>query len=178
MGKKFDKFADWILTYGWAILVILVGIGFLIYIYSEKFNPDKFNPETDICLMDCRNLSYYETQEEWENFNKYCMGKGISPTDVGCVKWRPKNKCELDPEAEGCICDEYDLNNIKLINVYDGRLMGCINRSNLTKDEIEEVFPQKWKVENNESGKYIEMYLDIKFSCIKSHLPVCKEVCE
>ena len=46
--------------------------------------------------------------------NKYEFHKGQCTTvetsneyKQVCKEWRSKNKCELDANAEGCVCDEY-----------------------------------------------------------------------
>lgn len=81
------------------ILLILIVMWAL---FTGKF--DTFNPERDVCT----NANYGgegHFEGDW-----WCYDTGftecVQSPDFRCLKWRPKNKCELDSNAEGCVCEE------------------------------------------------------------------------
>lgn len=131
-----------------------------------------FNPDRDVC-------------EEWECCVKYEYNEGAIMPSVRiiesclyrsqncssseyssfyngkCNKWRPKNKCELNPEAEGCVCDEYEK---ILLTVYR-----TINNTDILNLSVTSV--TKWvKIETVNQGNDYLVY-QILPDCIKSHLP-------
>lgn len=57
------------------------------------FGCNQYSPETDVC----------EELQEW-----YKAGEDI-PYKSECYKWHPKSKCELNPNDESCVCDEYEI---------------------------------------------------------------------
>jgi hypothetical protein len=80
------------------------------------FHTPKFNPSTDVCdneysfgypmnskpdvLSNCYNIHIS---------NERIYHDDITMRATCCKSWHPKNKCEISPEAEGCVC-EYILN--------------------------------------------------------------------
>ena len=119
-------------------LIILLGGLCVLIVINPFLKLDKFNPDKDICLEwdkymhDCMYI---------HNNDSYCMQYGK------CIERRPKIKCELNPEAEGCICDEHNNFTCLLDNV-------CISKNN---ESIE-----KWC--NRCNGEILQ-------HCIKSHEP-------
>ena len=107
---------------------------------------DRFNPETDVCeLWDCHDGSVYSQKTEECNI---------------CIDWRPKNICELDPEAEGCICDEYQ---------WKERCQEIIDF--LEKPKIKEL-PENFTEELYEhEEEMLKICKIIYYPCISSHLP-------
>lgn len=88
--------------YGWVYVIALLCLVLWVI-------PNNFNPETDVCEK-C-----YLLQSTGWRFN-YPLDyncediKGLLTKDEKfvCEKHRPKTKCELNPEDEDCVCDEYE----------------------------------------------------------------------
>ena len=91
------------------IIILLFFIGWLFVTFDKAFNPD-----TDICddwNYQCKLLHIddewiddcYINQEDYENK----LIRDTGRMRIICDLWHPKNKCELNPNAEGCVCDEY-----------------------------------------------------------------------
>ena len=119
---------------------------------------DKFNPDEDICLEEvkCEDLNKnipagleeckghdsfdgarcMEKMRERYNFEKKCVEKGLWNKSI-CLDWRPKTKCELNPEAEGCICDELDFPVIMNSSKYGViRTMECLKAHEANECEL------------------------------------------
>lgn len=63
----------------------------------------QFNPEKDVCTS-------YKTIEYCNDGTLKTLKEGCNDLrnlTTSCQEWRPKTRCEIDPEAEGCVCDEY-----------------------------------------------------------------------
>lgn len=56
-----------------------------------------FNPEKDICIKNECNCVNFD---------------GSVPQDNRCLEWRPKSKCELNPDDVDCVCDEREQKEI------------------------------------------------------------------
>jgi len=87
------------------ISIIIVVICFFLVIllapkYYAEFNLDKHICEKACIEYDCEDAPKRRCQVD--NQWSYC---GYSP--YKCADWRDKTKCELNPNAEGCICDEW-----------------------------------------------------------------------
>lgn len=85
----------------------------------------KFNPETDVCeswndqyigLRKCEKVDLPLKQTKgYCCYNYEEGGIGCMPVKY-CLKWRPKNPCELNPNNEDCVCDEYEREELYKIN--------------------------------------------------------------
>ena len=117
--KKINKSIFYYILAG----IIVIVITSIIIIRQPE---PEFNPETDVCtlsipeLKDIANNTIREFEcLEWRPFQgelteknqeKYCeLWQGIYINCFKCYDWQPKNKCELDPNEEGCICDEWEI---------------------------------------------------------------------
>jgi len=151
-----------------------------------------FNPDTDVCLewSACNKNNHicsYPTILGEESVNDFIEMNPHYDWEKLCKLWRPKTKCELNPEDEGCICDEYkQIQNYKK-HYFDGNAEVIMNGSEVI------VFYLEYKLKD---GNIIEMknvadilsnvswtsryndYLVIHTedgvengSCISSHLP-------
>jgi len=166
MNKDFNSFMTVV------IMMIVVGafVGLLIEPYPL---PLEFNPDTDVCLewKECKTINYLGECKEWRNIN---FPDGLHK----CFEWRPKNKCELDPESEGCICDEWKGNygdcSGKIIFYPDAYLIekniSWSENRNITIG-LKECLDEGWCECRGD-------YIIKKTNCIKAHEPVCKEECE
>jgi len=136
-------------------MVILCVVVILFLYFVETSN--KFNPETDVCLEWelCNNEEGFCNIVESEEICDECIEK-LKWIDFSkeCVDFRTKNKCELNTESEGCICDEwqeicdmeYILTNESFI--YEGRF-NCKNSGNCIKAHL----PNECELNN---PKYID----------------------
>lgn len=93
-----DDAMEFLMTYGWAILVVLVAVGSLAYfgvLSPDHFVP--FNPETRVCTEINKDLCVTD----------YCTNR--DPSEVVepalCQTHRARTRCELDPSEKGCICE-------------------------------------------------------------------------
>lgn len=121
------------------IIVLLVLMVYILFAaifdwfpLKEKFNPDKhiiLEIERGFLEEDCYKISnpidneyvcwipdiykdgYNRAPKNREDFLSYNKSEG-SRSGRGILKWRPKTICELNPEAEGCLCDEYEKWNV------------------------------------------------------------------
>lgn len=85
------------------IILIIVGLTiFLLAILTIGGKFDTFNPDEDVCIDDERQVVCLD--EGWQTFKEGC--NNIDTIFIKCNEWRPKTICELDPNAEGCICEE------------------------------------------------------------------------
>jgi len=124
----------------------------------------------------------------------YCLQYGV------CIEYRPKNKCEINPEADGCVCDEweniteriqdgysYELFSQAIANIgfYEKMTITTSVGNSITNCSIEEY---------NDCGEYhcelvnltvcnnyreVPLYKEVykKGDCTKSHVPVCRTEC-
>ena len=90
-------------------LIFLIGlIFFVIFLSCEK---KQFNPEEDVCLDEYNRPCKYVEPCSFNEGEYTCWGEweGYGRSGYNCNQnFRPKTKCQLDPEAEGCICDGYE----------------------------------------------------------------------
>lgn len=136
-----------------ALLVLIFIVGY----FNGGFSWQKFNPATDVCERDCITVlkearialnsreglsSDTSLDEEFDICTKNWK-RSWADTEVlnECINWHPKNKCELNPEAEGCVCDEYNQErHTQEIQVYHYTV------SKWNKNLINE-----WRIDLNES---------------------------
>jgi len=164
MNKDFNSFMTVV------IMMIVVGafVGLLIEPYPL---PLEFNPDTDVCLewKECKTINYLGECKEWRNIN---FPDGLHK----CFEWRPKNKCKLDPESEGCICDEWKGNygdcSGKIIFYPDAYLIekniSWSENRNITIG-LKECLDEGWCECRGD-------YIIKKTNCIKAHEPTEQEI--
>ena len=107
-----NKKSELALTINAIVIIILaftiLGLGLLFL-----RNISNFNPATDVC-DEWKHCDYHCASSFTENCEDHCSGCcGDVPLEVEdkCISWHPKDKCELNPNAEGCICDEKIINS-------------------------------------------------------------------
>jgi len=104
MKKNKEKIGliEYLMTYGWAVMIIL--IAFVALFYLGVFKPS-FNPDEDVCL----GGTCFQPEGNYES--GYCNLE-LHPEHFVCKEWRPKNICEKEPEAEHneCVCLERNYN--------------------------------------------------------------------
>ena len=125
------KKSDWILVFLWVILavwLILFGISNIMSVIDESmcdrisnlgdylfltikctYQNQNFNPDTDVCeWWGDLGWTYNQIPNEWQKEHcdlfKYYELYQMSRCEE-CKGWRPKTKCELDPNSEDCVCD-------------------------------------------------------------------------
>jgi hypothetical protein len=79
MSKKveYNSAVDFLFTYGWAILTVLVAIGALAYF--GVLNPKNFGVKSDSCIGDCGNfgkcsVDFVHNSTDSYNILKCCVG--------------------------------------------------------------------------------------------------------
>jgi len=189
--KKKKEFSERIKELGLintlAVVILMgVSIGLLIIFIFAK---DKFNPDKDICdnwrcefYAECQNCFCWGGCGFWTpTFMSDCELGQKGETRLVCEKWHKASKCELDANAEGCVCDEYRIQQ-NVFRVY-------LNITYINRDTLEPIFviaelpPGTWYFEDdrilNNKGYYWFMSTTLNKSyknittddCIKSHLP-------
>lgn len=162
---------------------ILLILGFGVY-YGASKEIQEFNPVTDICTKDLYGSS---TEEDLYIVN-------ILEPSV-CKEWQKKIKCELNPNDEGCVCDELDEKIVcvgQYIDTREKEQVRCISKKiiNCLKsheaNECEKVNPEWiWQdtrifsVYNNQTwvSGCIESTFDFKNgSCIPDKICRIKEL--
>lgn len=112
---------EFLTTYGWAFLVILVMIGALTYF--GVLAPAKFHDSAkEVCVKYCQDIvDDIKNATDREQVGKLLIEferQGCDQaTDNKCISWRNKNTCELAPDTEGCICDLYERSEV--CNTFD-----------------------------------------------------------
>ena len=121
LNKKAQEAMEFLMTYGWAIIVVLVAIGALAYFGvlgdSSKFQCNNF-PEGCICELTCQEVyeDNYDTifLQEYKEWKRICEYEETDSNDWGwtydrynCYKQRLKTICEKDPNNSECECEEY-----------------------------------------------------------------------
>lgn len=91
------------------VLIALIFLVVLINILTGKTSFNEFNPDKDVCLEweCCMNSNSNNCRDDISFVS--CELLPNNGLHYNCKDWRPKTKCEIDPEAEGCICDEWEL---------------------------------------------------------------------
>jgi hypothetical protein len=154
-----ERLAEHLMVYGWAYIVLMMTIGALTHF--GFFN----NHNNDVCTRTCGDIlsDAYDAPDENNmliyvaEFDDHNCNRGSSTT---CISWSPKPKCEKDPEADGCVCDEQE-KTVLFMNG-DGKLVSIISSSQ-----------EFW------NGVTTDMnVINVTESCIRAHEAVCKEVCE
>ena len=87
----------------WIILFIFLMIGVMVIAYfglSEKYDKSRH-----ICTKTCKDI--WENFSSLSNLNKYEQCRGYNYDEHLCIEWQPKTKCELYPNDESCLCEEY-----------------------------------------------------------------------
>ena len=151
------------------ILIFLFTIGK----YQPSSNPDKdvcegryieYNSFSDLTNMrtyfsdgkerDCYSDPYYNADKTISYYYSYCCEKD---------KWRPKTKCELNPNDKDCVCDEYE--QIKKqhdiwIEIPYTLLKGCNKNICITG------IPSEWDVRNvNILGGPLTNFSEVNTTC-------------
>lgn len=141
-----NKFLFFGLMVAFCVIVI-----FILYSLENHFN--KFNPETDVCTQ----FHIGNCIKQLNNPNKCHDLYWDNPLNFSeyCTDWRPKNKCELDIDAEGCICDEYISCEKIYLEEYPNRTFCLIQ----TEEGKEPMLYENWEKHSWSND------------CIKSHLP-------
>ena len=108
--EKMNKFIEFLLTYGWAILIILIAIGALIFSYNQPVEKDFCEENPGECTCEKTVFCSYASE--------ICNNENIFDfPDVyeECVKYRPKTDFEKETEycnkypgnETKCHCEEY-----------------------------------------------------------------------
>jgi len=100
------------------VLLVMIFTG-RIGVFKEQFDPEKHE-----CLEyidDWGDSCYLEKPECcWgrnDTIMGYCCDSSFLLEHSKCLDWQDKTPCQLDPNAEGCICDEFgDYKEINLPN--------------------------------------------------------------
>ena len=102
------------------VIIILLSLG-LVYLKGEF----DFNPDEDVCeeIDESMMKGCTTTGHLTETAQEYCRdvnGVFIKDEKYGwcceiCKSWRPKTKCELNPNDEGCVCDEHHKKGFRTI---------------------------------------------------------------
>ena len=91
MNKYGQAAMEFLTTYGWAFLVILLLIGLLSYLgVLDVNNFVPYDNETHVCEL--YTVEYNPTEDRYLNKE--------------CSEWRTKTKCEKTPTLEDCECLE------------------------------------------------------------------------
>ncbi len=101
------------------VLVVLVMIFTgRIGIFNEEFDSEKHICKQWAYAQGIYNIDWIEEFEKKEN----CIIISNNSETINvecttrCIDWRNKNKCELNPNTEGCVCDEFEIPNIEYCN--------------------------------------------------------------
>lgn len=155
MKEKNKKKIEWIIGGFFIILFCLL----IFYVIPSL---DSFNEETDVCL----EYPCLWIEDDFCVISDSGFITMSTPLDyVECTDWRDKTICELDPNAEGCVCDEYnyDKDYIDLKRLFENLLEEpCYSR----KETCEWV--------DEEARRKIEYYTNLIEKtkvCIKAHEP-------
>jgi len=91
-----------------SIMLLLLGV-FILIISFSIVTMDEFNPIEDVCLDDNKGVVHGPDAVNLIKDGYNCERVEDGPTFYcyKCLDWRQKTKCEINPEAEGCFCDEY-----------------------------------------------------------------------
>jgi hypothetical protein len=153
---------------------------FLIFIFIRDYETFfGFNPDEDICLeWECLNCASFDN----------CLENGCY-AEV-CEEWREKTICELSPESEGCICDEYEakyepielpeFNWVKTMEIDLGKDYD-FDENQYMRMYFNKEIDYKVKKVIRDNNTYMEIYnlkeiWETKLTkvgevCVKSHLP-------
>lgn len=78
-------------------ILFVVVVGLPLYI---TYNSD-YDPEKHVCTKMCESEEILPATV-WI----HCTSGETFYRKGQCMEWRNKNKCEIDPNEEGCVCDE------------------------------------------------------------------------
>ena len=106
----------------WIVLVVVIALVVTFFIRRDELIG--FNPETDTSSEECDYIIQSPIDNEYYCMNYYNKEEGGSAQGHQLKKWRSKTKCELNPNDEGCVCDEYKDNIVgSWKQCYDGNCM-------------------------------------------------------
>lgn len=151
-NKKAQAMFEFLMTYGWAILVVIVAVGALWYF--EVLRLENFVP-FDKNKHDCLEWKYPPCKDDINSYELGSKERDIIINNcamLGCKKKRTKPKCELDPESEDCICDRYE----KVLWDCEGN---TIKNENEYKESMKEkkvsytIFSQKKCIQSHEANE-------------------------
>ena len=117
------------------VLIVLVVLWAIFTGRMGLLNP-KFNPEKDECDEWINGIYSTDHCDEEPRFiggdiNKWMCLDDQEGSPYTCKSWHPKSKCQLDPNAEDCVCDEYETKIIS--NFYDSCETNFKNESEYLK---------------------------------------------
>ncbi|MFC1590945.1 hypothetical protein ACFL43_00305 [Thermodesulfobacteriota bacterium] len=194
-NKKQDKDIKKII---WTLIILAVAFTLLFIVmplgvvWEQSL---KFNHETDVCeewegilTQDCREIKFDDFIGKWVCFEEFkqmpCCPNTERSRSHPCTSWRSKTLCELDPEAEGCVCDEWEniiKNEKRTIYAFN-----CISDDNKTISfnldvtpgwiEPEPKLKDSWECHWNKS-KEITLQEITGRKCIKAH-EALEDICE
>lgn len=111
-----------------AIAISSLGLGFIRGMFDTEFNP-----ETDVCIeFSCCNLEHINNDALCNQnklvpeYDNECMSSMVAE----CEEWRPKTKCELNPNDENCVCDEYIIQNKRYCHKITIKKIYCLTKDN------------------------------------------------
>lgn len=144
-----------IIIIGFTIVLALV-----VNIWGQNYFPEEeFNPETDVCILFescgvnvCLITDNLNEAIAFEDFWDYDF-------EIECTEWIEKTHCEISPESENCICDEWSTKEIVTYN---------------------EEYGNKADHWNNEIYRFLNCYnknFDLKFSKLKENDKQVIEFC-
>ena len=177
------------------VVIVFILIATLYPLIFEEFNPEIHN---------CDKNSSYCSEDGYEMYGvlgqegkeKCCdVDSCYYPPDIDCKEWHDKSPCTIDPNAEGCVCDEYEVK--KYYQGYNESLFQeaqasiqesedfwesasliyhSINNS-LSNESMKAMIDKIDYLNNRTDGLMSELnnstkYIDLQTTnCIKSHLP-------
>ena len=98
MNKKSQATIEWLMTYGWAILAVIVVMSSLAIYFYVRSNPDFMNETNTIeyslnqsCTKECSNFNFSFWKTEYYNFQNFCWciqnsSEGIMPVYLGRIE--------------------------------------------------------------------------------------------
>lgn len=123
MNKKSQASMEFLMTYGWVILVALICIVILFSFAYTKYNV--FDEDKDFCLAWTGDLCFWDI--DFYNITDYDRLEKMACENIRCKDWRPKTHCELEPNDEDCFCEEYE----ECISI--SKTFGCVRKGILSE---------------------------------------------
>lgn len=112
-NRKGQAAMEFLMTYGWAILVVLAAIGALAYfgVLSPPgiYNEEKHTCESWTCSYSGETGSLTVNDMESCGDNVRAFGSVWNATQHVCAEWHDTTICETDVDAPGCTCTEKKL---------------------------------------------------------------------
>jgi len=193
-NKRLDINWNIILISLFIILIFVIGCWIGIFQIPPWKSQEEFNPNTDVCLkINAYHKTYFEEGRgccteitDLNHQSKVCVKETIQPciTEeiIDCRDWRPKNICELEPEAEHeeCVCLEKEEDRKcvgRFLIEWDLEYENCAQECNLMEgfESHQKCMKDCWGISFNTTLKRIPNGCNINEICTKARL---KNVCD